>query len=99
MAINTRHTDERIDTEPDLGSYGVPRIGTDAAGDVHYYDDANDRILVTREGDVVHVEALDGRPVADWMGYVGAERGWDLTGTDSWLATIRPLADAVEEDA
>lgn len=77
-----------------LGTRDVPRLGTDQTGAVHYYDDRADRILVAREGDIEHVEPLDGRPVSDWMAYVGDRRGWRLRGAEGWFADLRAIAEA-----
>lgn len=82
------------ESNPDLlGSYGVPRLGVDNAGREHYLDAENDRILVARDGDVVHTEDLDGRPPTDWVAYV-AERscGWQTHGRAQVLDVLARLA-------
>lgn len=80
-------------TENDFGGIDCPRIGTDASGAVHYLDDANNRILVTRDGDVEHVQPLSDRSVAEWRAYIADQHeGWVETGTDQLASAVRSVA-------
>lgn len=92
----TEATDNQESIAADLGSIDVPRIGTDCTGAVHYYDQPHDRVLVARDGDIERVQPLEGRPVSDWIGYVGSERGWRARGDAEWFAQVERIAEAAD---
>jgi len=68
--------DSNRDPQEGTGDRDCPRIGIDRSGACHYHDELQDRILVTQDGDVTHVEDLDGRPVDHWIEFVRDQRGW-----------------------
>lgn len=63
-------------------------LGTDAEGYDHHYYRPADAVVVYDEDGVDHVEHLDGRLLAEWIGYVTAKRGW---------ASVGQLADVLVE--
>jgi len=91
MAPNATLPQERIGD--------LPSLGRDAEGGRHHIDPLTQTVYVLDDG-VAHVESLDDRPVADWIDYVAAARGWadcryerDASDLATWLA------DAVEAGA
>lgn len=70
----------------------LPSLGRDAEGGRHHIDPLTQTVYVLEDG-IAHVETLGERPVADWIDYVAAERGWtdcryqrDASGLATWLA-------------
>jgi len=52
-------------------------LGVDGFGMYHHFDARAERVhVVDPDGDRTHTEDLHGRPVEDWMAYVGDMRGW-----------------------
>jgi len=83
---------ETLTTEERIGD--LPSLGRDAEGARHHIDPLTQTVYVL-DGGVDHVETLDGRPVADWVDYVAAERGWadcryerDASDLATWLAGV-----------
>jgi len=70
--------DSTANDQERTGSHDCPRLGVDTRGCQHYYDDAHDRVLVTADGDVVDVVALDGRSLATYRQFVADhdDREW-----------------------
>lgn len=69
----------------------VPAIGTDETGATHHFASAEQTVYVVADGEIGHVERLDGRPLTDWTAFVAERRGWtdapDLRslGLGAWL--------------
>jgi hypothetical protein len=82
------------------GSYDVPRLGIDAEGDEHFYDDEHDRVLLVSDGDVEEVTDLNGRPFADYVAFIRSERGEsddphrDVWGDQQWEIALREVREA-----
>lgn len=72
--------------EPELGSYNVPKIGTDSDGDSHYYDAENHRILLVRNREVVDTKDLEGHELGGWVDAVARKVGWETLGLLDELA-------------
>lgn len=51
-------------------------LGTDADGRSHVYRTTDETVHVVGDTARVHVEALDGRSVDEWMQFVAARVGW-----------------------
>ena len=51
-------------------------LGVDAEGRSHVYRTSDETVHVIADGERVHVEALDGRHVDEWMAYVAERVGW-----------------------
>jgi hypothetical protein len=51
-------------------------LGTDAEDRSHVYRTPDETVHVVADGDRVHVEALEGRSVDEWMAYVDERVGW-----------------------
>jgi len=82
-----------------LGNHGVPRLGIDAEGARHYYDEEHERVLVTQNGNVEHVE--DDIMWADtraWKKHVQKRRGIAVWGGEQFQAGLREIGEAVNAD-
>lgn len=87
-------TESEADT---VETVALPRsavhLGRDREGADHYLKPGTGVAVVRHEaaGDTLeHTEALDGRPVQEWVDYVAARRGWtvckyDDRPLDEWL--------------
>lgn len=86
---DVRTADNSTDTEYHLGSYGVPRLGVDNKDRAHYFDEANDRMLVVRDDGSVSAYPLDGRPVVEWVAYIAEKKcGWQTHGTSQLIDAL-----------
>ena len=52
-------------------------LGRDESGGAHYCSRIAGTIVVVREGRIERRQDLDGRLLAEWVDYVGDERGWE----------------------
>lgn len=74
--------DSTADDQESIGAIDCPRIGVDAAGHAHYWDEIDDRVIETANGDVVQTHDLAGRPLDKYRQFVADRRGWALSGGD-----------------
>lgn len=52
-------------------------LGSDGSGGSHYWSRIAGTVVVVRNGRIERRQDLDGRQLAEWINYVGAERGWE----------------------
>jgi len=98
MAPHQRpQTTNGINTDA-LGGHAIPRLGIDAEGGRHYYDEANQRVLVIEDGDVSHVETgLTWSDLKGWKGYVRNRRGIAVWGGEQFEAGLEAIGETVTE--
>ena len=81
-----------------LGNHGVPRLGIDAEGARHYYDEEHERILATQDGDVEHVEEdIAWSDIQEWKAFVRERRGIAVWGDEQFVDQLETIGDAVAE--
>lgn len=78
-------------------------VGTDGEGAHHCYNTRREEIVVVRDGRREHAQALDGRPVEDWIEYVADRRGWETqylfqSAGAAWAAALDPLREVAHGD-
>lgn len=72
MSTNACTSGESIDPRPNYFALGV-----DETGAHHCYCTKTDRVYAVADGDVSHVQDLNGRSLDEWMEFVDVRRGWD----------------------
>jgi hypothetical protein len=82
-----------------LGNPKVPRLGIDAEGARHYYDEEHERILVTQDGDVEHVEEdIAWSDVQEWKAFVRERRGLAVWGAGQFAAELQTFSEAIDDE-
>jgi hypothetical protein len=81
------HSDKSVGVRPQYLALGV-----DADGCWHNYRTDTEKIIVTSDAGIEHVEPLAGRPVEHWVAFVDDRIGWadhpDAQPGRGWLEVL-----------
>lgn len=53
-------------------------LGVDSEGRIHHYRTHSESVIVVANGEVVHREEIQERPVDDWVAFVEDRVGWTV---------------------
>jgi hypothetical protein len=89
MSTSTMHSEKAEESIPDQDradkASDAFMVGVDQHGREHYHSRIRDRMTVLNDGEHVHTEPLNGRPLSDWMAFIESDDqcGWRTKNTFS----------------